>query len=207
MSKPFLGSSMRQRMHLQIHPDQLMALAKHLATAGRREIGGVLVGEHLAESRFRLADLSFQRSKGTESCFVRRTEENESFLASFFERTGDFRRFNYLGEWHSHPSFPAHASVTDHRAMQAIVEDGPAAPLFAVLIVTRLAHDGGIELSATAYRPGQPTSSVSVEVVPRSPSDPTKPVRPWWKRIIQREAPAVRLEVAEAGPRNYRRKT
>lgn len=185
-------------MHLQLHPDQLLALAERLAEAGRREIGGILVGEHLAENRFRLADLSFQRSKGTESCFVRRPDEHEAFLARFYERTGDVRRFNYLGEWHSHPSFSAHASATDHRAMHDIVEDGPAAPLFAVLIVTRLAQDGGIQLSATAYRRAHAASGVSVEVVPRPCADPAKPERPWWRRIVQRKAQeAIRLEVVQ----------
>jgi [CysO sulfur-carrier protein]-S-L-cysteine hydrolase len=181
-------------MNLQLHPDQLEFLATHLARAGRYEIGGVLVGEHLAENLFRVADLSFQRSTGTESCFVRRPEEHDAFLASFFERTGDdFRRFNYLGEWHSHPSFPACASTIDHRAMQIIVEDGPTAPLFAVLIVARLADDGGIELGATAYRRASAICPVTVQVVPRPRHDSAKKPLSWWRRIISRRSPEIKL--------------
>src|SRR5690242_9125070 len=101
-------------MELRIHPDQLLMLASALARNGSREIGGVLVGEHVAPNIFRLVDLSVQEHGGTAACFVRRPEHHKPFLDDFFLRTGkNYERFNYLGEWHSHPSFPAVPSHVD----------------------------------------------------------------------------------------------
>jgi [CysO sulfur-carrier protein]-S-L-cysteine hydrolase len=191
-------------MKLHLHPDQLQSMARHLRKAGASEIGGVLVGEHVAENEFRLVDLSFQRSTGTEACFIRRPEEHKRFFSAFFRRTGeDFRRFNYLGEWHSHPAFPAVPSGTDEAQMQAIIEDGPNAPLFAVLIVARLNGPGDIELNASAHRRGCAVSPVTMHLSPRPRNDPAWVPRPWWRRVLEREPKAVRLScsrVEEGAP-------
>ena len=122
-------------MKLQIHPNTLARLTRELAQAGRREIGGVLVGEHLDRNTFRIADLSVQRHGGEEACFVRRPAHHKGFLDDFFARTGDaYDRFNYLGEWHSHPSFSTEPSGTDLLQMHEIVNDGPSGPPFAILL-------------------------------------------------------------------------
>src|SRR5262245_2536321 len=91
-------------------------LARELRRAGHREIGGVLMGEHIGDDAFRVADMTVQRSGGSQTCFVRRPHEHKRALDRFFERTGgDYARFNYLGEWHSHPSFAPVPSGTDLR--------------------------------------------------------------------------------------------
>jgi proteasome lid subunit RPN8/RPN11 len=187
-------------MNLHIHHDHLQSLARHLARAQRLEIGGVLVGEHLSENVFRVADLSFQRATGTEACFERRPEEHKKFFATFFERTGsDFQRFNYLGEWHSHPTFATYPSDVDRVQMQAIVENEPNGPIFSVLIIVRLAGDATIELSATAYRRGCEPSDVAVQLAPRPPDDPTRVRPPWWRRILERGPTEVDLMCVSAG--------
>ena len=61
-------------------------LCKELKSAGRREIGGVLVGEHLGEDRFRLVDISVQRDHGDSHHFVRNPGEHRTFLDNFFEK-------------------------------------------------------------------------------------------------------------------------
>jgi hypothetical protein len=50
-------------------------------------------------------DISFQKRGGTFAHFVRDPTHHKAFLTDFFASTGkDYKRFNYLGEWHSHPS-------------------------------------------------------------------------------------------------------
>src|SRR5882757_1955172 len=89
-----------------------------------REIGGVLVGEHVTADTFRIVDMSVQRGGGTVVHFVRDAEQAKAFLAGFFGRTGhDYRRFNYIGEWHSHPSFRPLPSGEDFATMYELLED------------------------------------------------------------------------------------
>jgi proteasome lid subunit RPN8/RPN11 len=112
-------------MIVTLPPDLIAKFEKALSRAGTREIGGVLVGEHVADEEFRVVDLSVQHSGGTDSCFVRHPEKHRRFMRRFFRRTGtDYARFNYLGEWHSHPLYLAVPSATDLTQMQLIVEEG-----------------------------------------------------------------------------------
>src|SRR5262245_10767455 len=111
-------------LNLVLHPDQVQRLADELVEARDREIGGVLVGEQLAPDAFRLVDFSVQRSGGTETCFVCDPSEHEGFLSDFFSRTGaNYSRFNYLGEWHSHPLFSVTPSPRDLLQMQTLVDE------------------------------------------------------------------------------------
>lgn len=161
-------------MKLQIHPDTLARLTRELAQAGRREIGGVLVGEHLDRNTFRIADLSVQRHGGEMACFVRRPAHHKGFLDDFFARTGDaYDRFNYLGEWHSHPSFSTEPSGTDLLQMHEIVNDGPSGPPFAILLVVRLDAERDLALSAFAFR-GDTVEAATLLVAPRPEDDPAK---------------------------------
>ena len=174
-------------MIVTLPPDLIAKFEKALSRAGTSEIGGVLVGEHVANEEFRVVDLSVQRSGGTESCFVRHPKKHRRFMRRFFRRTGaDYARFNYLGEWHSHPLYLPVPSTTDLSQMQLIVEDGPDAPLFAVLLITRLEGRERIELGATAFAPGLVSTQVEVRIQPRPVDDPTISDQPtlWpWKRL------------------------
>jgi len=51
---------------------------------------------------------------------------------NFFER---YRRFNYLGECHSHPPFSVQPSFEDIESMTDIVENGNSTITFAVLLI------------------------------------------------------------------------
>ncbi|QOZ36360.1 Mov34/MPN/PAD-1 family protein [Bradyrhizobium sp. CCBAU 53421] len=168
-------------MKLILPVDLVGRLRKELRTAGDREIGGVLVGEHLHDATFRLADLSVQRSGGSVAHFVRDVEQNSTFLRDFFARTGnDYQRFNYLGEWHSHPRFNALPSGQDLRTMQDIVESPDVGAHFAVLLIVSLRRRGVLELSAVAFRPG--TSPESVDVVMED--ETMKAEKGWLQRVI-----------------------
>lgn len=160
-------------MIVQLPPDFIERLAPELAKAGRREIGGVLVGEHLAEVSFRVADFSIQRSGGSVSCFVRQPAKHRRFLERFFQRTGrDFERFNYLGEWHSHPCFEAVPSSTDLSQMQAIVEDETNAAHFALLLIVRMGSTHHVEINALAFTPFHAPTPVRIEIAERPVDDP-----------------------------------
>lgn len=130
-------------------------LRRELRRAGDREIGGVLAGEDLGGGRFLVANLSVQRSGGGAAHFVRDPGTHRRFMRRFLARTGnDYTRFNYLGEWHSHPSFPALPSGTDLRQMQGLIEERGQPANFLVLLVVKLSRGGEIEATAHAFRRG-----------------------------------------------------
>jgi proteasome lid subunit RPN8/RPN11 len=132
---------------------------------GRREIGGVLVGEHLSAHTFRIVDMSVQRRGGTAAHFVRDPEHAKAFLAEFFARTGeDYTKFNYIGEWHSHPAFAPLPSGPDFITMLDLVDDPDVGVNFAVLIIARLHFWKRLEISATLFRSGLVPEPVSVQV-------------------------------------------
>jgi [CysO sulfur-carrier protein]-S-L-cysteine hydrolase len=144
-------------MQLLLTQQVLRRLQHELRRGGRQEIGGLLMGEHLHGESFRLVDFSVQHSGGTVSHFTRDPSQHQAQLDAFFARTGsDFARFNYLGEWHSHPSFEPHPSFDDIQTMQSIVEDPNVGVNFLILIIARLRWRR-LELSAVAFvRNGHP---------------------------------------------------
>ncbi len=154
-------------MQLLLAPQITKRLQRELRRAGRREIGGLLMGEHLGGQVFRVVDISVQRSGGSQVCFVRDPKGHQAHLEAFFARTGgDYSRFNYLGEWHSHPSFEAVPSATDIETMQSIVSDAAVGVNFLVLLIVKLATGRKIESAATAFRAYSHPISISVSAEP-----------------------------------------
>jgi [CysO sulfur-carrier protein]-S-L-cysteine hydrolase len=152
-------------MRLLIPLAQVERLRAELRRGGRYEIGGILMGEHVADDVFRLADLSIQRSGGSVACFVRNPADHKIQLEAFFERHGrDYSRFNYLGEWHSHPMFRPSPSDVDVETMQSIVSDPIVGANFVVLMIVRLGWRGHLELSAAAFVPHSGPLAVDVGV-------------------------------------------
>jgi [CysO sulfur-carrier protein]-S-L-cysteine hydrolase len=66
----------------------------------------------------------------------------------------DFKRFNYIGEWHSHPAFEAVPSGEDVASMFEIIEDPAVGVNFAILIIARQESGSVLQLSATLFRAG-----------------------------------------------------
>ena len=150
---------------LEIGKRHLARLKRELRHAGDREIGGVLAGEDLGGGRFSIADLSVQRFGGTIASFVRDPQHRSVFLRSFFAKTGsDFQRFNYLGEWHSHPLYSVCPSGVDRVQMQALVQAPDEAAHFIILMVVRLNGWGEIQASAHAFQRGHPP--IEIQIVP-----------------------------------------
>lgn len=138
-------------------PDRIeQRLTIALKKAGNQEIGGILMGEHVADAIYRVQDLTIQCRGGTWVSFVRVIQDTLGPLRRFFHRTGhNFTRFNYLGEWHSHPSFSLQPSRLDHEAMWEIVGDPEVGANFVVLMIVRVTPAGQLEGTATVYLPGQ----------------------------------------------------
>lgn len=144
-------------MRIEVATDIEPRLRKALRSAGRREIGGMLFAEQLAPSCFRVMDFSVDLSSGSHTNFRRDPGVHEAALNDFFERTGrDFARFNYLGEWHSHPSFSVRPSPEDVATMTELVSEERSAISFAVLLIVRLRLRLWLDHSWTIFARGRP---------------------------------------------------
>src|SRR5213596_1840382 len=111
-------------MQLLVPPEIESQLVDALTQAGRREIGGILMGQHVGADTFRVMEVTVQRRGGTFAAFIRIVADILAPLRAFFDATKhDYTRFNYLGEWHSHHSFALEPSGRDHDTMCHIVTD------------------------------------------------------------------------------------
>ena len=139
-------------MKIHLPADIQKRLIPALEKAGGHEIGGVLMGEHIDAAEFRIVDLTIQEQFGSVAFFIRLVADIVKPLKGFFKRTGyNYRKFNYLGEWHSHPSFPPVPSQQDIQSMQDIVTDSDTGANFAILLIVRLKDTQEIEATATAF--------------------------------------------------------
>lgn len=138
-------------------------ICSELSLSGRRETGGLLLAEQLDDQgRFRVVDVTVDPSGGESAYFERRPELHAQALQDFFEKNrNDFGRFNYLGEWHSHPTFPVEPSLTDIRTMQAMVEDVGNID-FSVLMIVRLRMFVMLQVGAYLFMRGQHPQSVEI---------------------------------------------
>jgi [CysO sulfur-carrier protein]-S-L-cysteine hydrolase len=139
---------------LKIHlpPDVRARITTACRRAGIRETGGMLFGEHVAEGEFRVVEATVA-GLGSFAKFLRRVADGLADLERFFHRTKrDYVRFNYLGEWHSHPSFALHPSGPDDAAMFEIVGDPATGARFAISMIVKLS-DIGLDARAFVYFP------------------------------------------------------
>lgn len=136
---------------IRLPPDVQRTMTEACRRAGRRETGGMLFGEHVGPDDFRVVEATVA-GVGSFASFVRALVGTVSRLETFFRRTKrDYRRFNYLGEWHSHPSFALRPSAPDDDAMFDIVNDGSTGALFAVAVIVKV--DATLDAAAFVYFP------------------------------------------------------
>jgi proteasome lid subunit RPN8/RPN11 len=139
-----------------------------LKRAGRQEIGGMLFAEQLSPNRFRIVDCSTDFRSGSHSTFRRDPAVHNALLRQFFERTGhDYQRFNYLGEWHSHPSFSVRPSPEDVAEMTSLVQDNRSEISFAVLLVVRIRFCLWLDASATLFARDHAPTRANIGVATR----------------------------------------
>lgn len=150
-------------MQIEIEDHVKDRLRRALRTAGSREIGGVLMGEQIAPGQFRVVDLSIDIHAGGRAHFVRNLEVHADALSAFFLETGhQYDRFNYLGEWHSHPLFSVTPSTQDVASMIDLVE-GERGIEFAVLLIVRLWWWRIISCSCTLFCRSESPSPVDIK--------------------------------------------
>lgn len=126
-------------MKIAVASDQTEKLTAALKRAGINETGGQLFGEQLAPSNFRVTELTVQSRPGTITRFFVDLLQAAMDAVRFFEQTKHrYTRYNYIGEWHSHPSFVVQPSGPDVAAMRGIVRDPQFAGSFSVLMIVRL---------------------------------------------------------------------
>ena len=124
----------------------------HRLGGAERGIGGVLFGEHVGDADFRIVDVTTQAFGGNAVAFRRKGSKARRDLKSLANRhSDDPTRFNYLGEWHSHPHAPVDPSRLDEVTMYQLLRDPESDVHFLVLLINRLNDAGQLELSATAY--------------------------------------------------------
>jgi integrative and conjugative element protein (TIGR02256 family) len=139
-------------MRIELAADIGKRFHTSLREAGEREIGGMLLAEQLKPGRFCIVDFSLDSFSGSHTEFRRDPEAHQNTLDEFFRRTGrDFQRFNYLGEWHSHPSFSVRPSAQDNSTMTDIVQNQGSIISFAVLLIVRLRLRLWVEHSLTIF--------------------------------------------------------
>jgi len=143
-------------MQLLIPPEISRQLLDALGQAGKREIGGILMGEHIAADTFRVKEITIQHKGGTFAAFVRIVEEMVAPLLAFFDTTKrDYTRFNYLGEWHSHHSFSLSPSGQDHTTMYNLVMDPKLGARFVILLLVKPDQNGLLDGNVTVYQPNK----------------------------------------------------
>lgn len=132
-------------------------LEQELRDVGNQEIGGVLMGEHVKEGVFRIVDFTVQRHGGTWLSFVRLIQDSlKRAFKNFFRSTNyQYTKFNYLGEWHSHPSFSLQPSGRDQQSMREIVKDPDVGANFVVLLIVRL-KSNKLQGNVNAFTSGSP---------------------------------------------------
>jgi [CysO sulfur-carrier protein]-S-L-cysteine hydrolase len=151
-------------MRIELTTDIESRFQRSLRHAARREIGGMLFAEQLKPGHFRIVDFSLDSFSGSHVSFRRDPTTHQKALEEFFDRTGhDFRRFNYLGEWHTHPSFSVRPSAEDMATMIDIVDDASKSIItFAILLILRLRFRLWIDHSLTIFARNRVPQSIRI---------------------------------------------
>ena len=141
-------------LSLTVSRSLLVELQIHLKQGGKREIGGWLVAEQTAPGKFDLVGFTVDLEAGTRDRFDSLPElhskQMDRILLANSDRAG---RVDYLGEWHSHPTFPPMPSEIDLSSMSDMVEH--SGPSFAALVIVRLVGGASIQATITTFQRGQ----------------------------------------------------
>ncbi|WP_437759379.1 Mov34/MPN/PAD-1 family protein [Sorangium sp. So ce1389] len=150
-------------LKIRLSPEVYRTIENACLRARERETGGMLFAEHVAEEEFLVLEATVAGT-GSVAGFLRALGDGLTRLERFFRRTRhDYRRYNYIGEWHSHPSFALQPSWRDDETMHDIVSDPSTGALFAVSVIVKIENDA-LTAKAWAYFPNGERSDCEVVV-------------------------------------------
>lgn len=153
-----------KKMIVELPIDIQNKMRSQLDLANKREIGGILMGEQIDEDTFKIVEYSTDGSTGSHAHFVRSTEYHEIELQRFFARTGsNYSKFNYLGEWHSHPNHFLIPSRTDIASMNDLVHSERAIN-FAILLIIKKGWWRPIRCVGFLFCRGQSPQSIHIKL-------------------------------------------
>ena len=153
---------------------------KALTDAGSKEIGGVIFAEQLIPGDFRIVDFTLQKIwGGTPTSFRRNGSDARRQVLELHEAFGNEpNRFNYFGEWHSHPNAPPIPSLQDELTMRQLLAEQGDAVNFLVLIIAKLIQQNQLGLEPVAYLSSGQKIACEINV-----EDFDMPTRAMLKRI------------------------
>lgn len=113
----------------------------------------MLFGEQIEEGKFRIVETTHQRSYGgTATTFKRRGGVARKEILALHEKFGGApERFNYFGEWHSHPNAPAWPSLQDEITMHNLLVDQGGLVNFLVLVIVKLDEQAQLHIGARTF--------------------------------------------------------
>lgn len=149
-------------MKVELTKDVRKRMISSITKAKRREIGGILMAEQINPGEFRIVDFSLDDITGSAAHFVRSPDHHRAALEAFFARTGnDYARYNYLGEWHSHPNHAPFPSTTDINSMNDLIDEESNIS-FAILLIVKRGWWRRFLCTATLFRQGKELSNIQV---------------------------------------------
>jgi [CysO sulfur-carrier protein]-S-L-cysteine hydrolase len=112
------------------------------------EIGGMLIGYQKGKNHFAIADVTIADDTGKFSIFnfIREPIKSIKIVTELFKK----KKYNYIGEWHSHPKFTLQPSSKDIATMKGIISDKGYGVNFVLLIITKL-NDGKADMSGFLF--------------------------------------------------------
>lgn len=149
-------------MKVELTKDVRKRMMSCLSKTKHREIGGILMAEQVNLGEFRIIDFSLDDITGSAAHFVRSPDHHRAALEAFFARTdNDYSRYNYLGEWHSHPNYSPFPSPTDIHSMHELLEEEHSIS-FAILLIVKRSWWRRFHCTATLFRHGEDPSNIQV---------------------------------------------
>lgn len=92
-------------------------LKKELDFMGQNETKGSFFAERIDNDLFEVNEIYFSKKRGTFS-FIKMIigDEYKKFQKKYHEKYSfDYEKYNYIGDWHSHPSFSCFPSTYDKK--------------------------------------------------------------------------------------------